>query len=139
MLAGGAAAPNATTSEDQRARLLANTGRLQDASRRLEESRRVALETEQVGASTLETLRGQREQLNRANDRVCYLVLDRNLRGINLCEVAGRGRFVRGSQCAPAEGDGPEVSSSAGRLSRFLLTHPRVDSFKYLDWLRIVC
>jgi vesicle transport through interaction with t-SNAREs protein 1 len=57
-------------SSDQRSRLLMGTQKLNDASRRLEESTKVALETEQIGISTLETLRTQREQMNRANNRV---------------------------------------------------------------------
>lgn len=46
-----------TATMDQRERLLQNTNRLNNTSRRLEESHRVALETEQIGTSTLETLR----------------------------------------------------------------------------------
>jgi vesicle transport through interaction with t-SNAREs protein 1 len=57
-------------SMDQRARLLAGTNRLNDASKRLADSHRVALETEQIGVSTLETLRMQRDQINRANTTV---------------------------------------------------------------------
>jgi hypothetical protein len=40
--------------QDQRQRLLAGTNRLGDASKRLADSHRIALETEQVGADTLE-------------------------------------------------------------------------------------
>lgn len=70
------------TSMDQRSRLLAGTHRLNDASRRLEESHRIAIETENIGASTLQTLRGQREQIMRANDSLdeTNTYIDRNVR-----------------------------------------------------------
>jgi len=48
---------------DQRARLLMGTERLAESSLRLQESHRVALETETVGASVLDDLRRQREQI----------------------------------------------------------------------------
>ncbi|KAJ3120826.1 hypothetical protein HK098_004224 [Nowakowskiella sp. JEL0407] len=75
-------------SMDQRSRLLRGTERLQDGSRRLEESRRLALETgytshirifvavflkyltEAIGISTLEDLNRQREQILRTRDTV---------------------------------------------------------------------
>ncbi|KAJ1551590.1 hypothetical protein HK096_007511 [Nowakowskiella sp. JEL0078] len=50
-------------SQDQRSRLLKGTDRLQDGSRRLEDARRLALETEAIGISTLEDLNRQREQI----------------------------------------------------------------------------
>ncbi|KZO91254.1 vesicle transport v-snare protein vti1 [Calocera viscosa TUFC12733] len=53
---------------DQRTRLLSGTERLADGQMRLEESRRVALETEDVGADILRNLRGQREQIEHARD-----------------------------------------------------------------------
>lgn len=52
----------------QRARLLAGTDKLSDGQRRLEESHRIALETETLGASTLGTLRQQREQIEGTRD-----------------------------------------------------------------------
>lgn len=55
---------------DQRARLLAGTSRLNDASKRLKDSHRIALETEEIGAQTLMTLRNQREQLTHAGETV---------------------------------------------------------------------
>ncbi|RUS21663.1 t-SNARE [Endogone sp. FLAS-F59071] len=48
---------------DQRARLLSGTDRLAQSSQRLQESHRIALETESVGVNILGTLRGQREQI----------------------------------------------------------------------------
>ncbi|KAI8072430.1 snare region anchored in the vesicle membrane C-terminus-domain-containing protein [Gongronella butleri] len=53
---------------DQRQRLLSGTERLGESSRRLEQSHRMALETEGVGASILSTLKGQRETMTRARD-----------------------------------------------------------------------
>ncbi|KAI0033865.1 vesicle transport v-SNARE protein N-terminus-domain-containing protein [Vararia minispora EC-137] len=53
---------------DDRARLLAGTGLLEDGSRRLAESQRIALETEEQGADILRNLRGQREQIENARD-----------------------------------------------------------------------
>lgn len=68
--------------QDQRSRILAGTSRLNDASRRLEESHRVALETEQIGVSTLETLRNQRQQIMNAGDTLddANTFVDRNMR-----------------------------------------------------------
>lgn len=67
---------------DQRQRLLTGTNRLQDASKRLADSHRIALETEEIGAQTLGTLRNQREQIVRANERLdeTNSFMDRNVR-----------------------------------------------------------
>jgi len=51
-----------------RTRLLAGTSLLEDGSRRLADSHRVALETEEQGADILRSLRGQREQIENARD-----------------------------------------------------------------------
>ena len=53
-----------------RTRLLAGTAVLEDGTRRLQESQRVALETEEQGAEILRNLRGQREQIENARDTV---------------------------------------------------------------------
>jgi hypothetical protein len=55
---------------DDRTRLLAGTATLEDGSRRLRESERIALETEQTGASILATLGRQREQIVNARETV---------------------------------------------------------------------
>ncbi|CAO3600101.1 unnamed protein product [Absidia cylindrospora] len=55
-------------SVDQRQRLLSGADRLGESSRRLEQSHRMALETEGIGASILSTLKGQRETMTRARD-----------------------------------------------------------------------
>ena len=73
----GAFAANSAEAEEglsdtqlQRNRLLSGTDKLQDSSRRLEESHRLALETEDVGAGILGNLRGQREQIQSTRDRL---------------------------------------------------------------------
>ncbi|KAI8328766.1 t-SNARE [Chlamydoabsidia padenii] len=53
---------------DQRQQLLSGIDRLGESSRRLEQSHRMALETESVGASILTILKGQRETMTRARD-----------------------------------------------------------------------
>jgi Snare region anchored in the vesicle membrane C-terminus/Vesicle transport v-SNARE protein N-terminus len=53
-----------------RARLLAGTTILEDGSRRLHESQRIALETEEQGADILRNLIGQREQIENARNTV---------------------------------------------------------------------
>ncbi|RPD60684.1 vesicle transport v-snare protein vti1 [Lentinus tigrinus ALCF2SS1-7] len=58
--------PYGATSD--RTRLLAGTALLEDGSRRLVESQRIALETEEQGADILRSLRGQREQIQNARD-----------------------------------------------------------------------
>ncbi|CAD6585023.1 MAG: hypothetical protein CYPHOPRED_002951, partial [Cyphobasidiales sp. Tagirdzhanova-0007] len=52
----------------QRSRLLQGTNKLADGQRRLEDSHRVALETEDLGAGILSNLRGQREQIENTRD-----------------------------------------------------------------------
>jgi vesicle transport through interaction with t-SNAREs protein 1 len=69
----GGSAP-ATSDEpygsSDRARLLAGTTILEDGSRRLKESQRIALETEEQGADILRSLVGQREQIENARNTV---------------------------------------------------------------------
>ncbi|CAO3600102.1 unnamed protein product [Absidia cylindrospora] len=62
-------------SVDQRQRLLSGADRLGESSRRLEQSHRMALETEGIGASILSTLKGQRETMTRARDTVSLNIL----------------------------------------------------------------
>jgi len=54
----------------QQTRLLSATDQLTDGQRRLEQSQRVALETEGLGTGILENLRGQRDSLIRTRDTV---------------------------------------------------------------------
>lgn len=54
----------------QRQRLLHGTNTLEDGSRRLQDSHRIALETEDLGADILRDLRGQREQIENSRDTV---------------------------------------------------------------------
>ena len=53
-----------------RSRLLAGTATLEDGTRRLQDSRRIALEAEDQGAEILMNLRTQREQIENARDTV---------------------------------------------------------------------
>ncbi|CAJ0913308.1 8828_t:CDS:2 [Entrophospora sp. SA101] len=48
---------------DQRTRLLSSTERLNDSSKRLQDSHRIALEIENIGADVLGDIRRQREQI----------------------------------------------------------------------------
>ncbi|KAL3875797.1 hypothetical protein ACJMK2_033713 [Sinanodonta woodiana] len=57
-------------SEDQRARLLDNTEKLERSSRKLEHGYRVVLETEQIGAQVLEDLSVQRQTIERSRNRL---------------------------------------------------------------------
>ncbi|CAO1625694.1 unnamed protein product [Jaminaea pallidilutea] len=59
---------NAGNSESQRQRLLQGSATLEDGQRRLQESNRIALETEDLGADILRDLRGQREQIEHSRD-----------------------------------------------------------------------
>lgn len=56
-----------------RSRLLVGTNTLEDGSRRLVDSTRIALETETQGADILRGLRGQREQIENARDTVSHV------------------------------------------------------------------
>ncbi|KAF8558863.1 V-snare-domain-containing protein [Imleria badia] len=58
--------PYGATSD--RTRLLAGTATLEDGTRRLQDSHRIALETEDQGADILMNLRAQREQIENARD-----------------------------------------------------------------------
>ncbi|XP_074648177.1 vesicle transport through interaction with t-SNAREs homolog 1A-like isoform X1 [Tubulanus polymorphus] len=59
-----------STSADQKTRLLENSERMERGSKRLEEGYRIALETEQLGATILEDLSTQRESIQRSRDRL---------------------------------------------------------------------
>ncbi|KAI9574558.1 vesicle transport v-SNARE protein N-terminus-domain-containing protein [Boletus coccyginus] len=69
--------PYGSTSD--RTRLLAGTTTLEDGTRRLQESQRIALETEDQGAEILVNLRAQREQIENARDtlRTADTAIDR--------------------------------------------------------------
>ncbi|CEF60001.1 Vesicle transport through interaction with t-SNAREs homolog 1A [Strongyloides ratti] len=58
------------TSYDIKDKLIANTERLERGSRKIEESYRIALETEDIGTTVLQDLSSQRETLNRARERL---------------------------------------------------------------------
>ncbi len=58
--------------QNDRTRLLAGTEILSDGNRRLEDSRRIALETESQGADIMRNLRQQREQIENARDTVLF-------------------------------------------------------------------
>lgn len=60
--------PYGVTSD--RSRLLSGTALLEDGSRRLQESQRIALETEDQGADILMNLRQQREQIENSRNTV---------------------------------------------------------------------
>ena len=69
----GAATSNHYPSDDpygtsDRTRLLAGTQSLEESTRRLENSQRVALETEDIGADILRSLRVQREQIEHSRE-----------------------------------------------------------------------
>lgn len=53
---------------DQRSRLLLGTQRLENASKRLDDAHRMALETEAIGIGTLGDLHRQRNQIERTRD-----------------------------------------------------------------------
>ena len=57
-------------SSSDRSRLLAGTALLEDGTKRLQESHRLALETEEQGADILMNLRTQREQIENSRNTV---------------------------------------------------------------------
>lgn len=57
-----------------RTRLLAGTALLEDGTKRLQDSQRIALETEEQGADILSNLRRQREQIENSRDTVCHFL-----------------------------------------------------------------
>ncbi|XP_076013522.1 vesicle transport through interaction with t-SNAREs homolog 1B isoform X1 [Genypterus blacodes] len=61
---------NSTHVQSQRALLLQGTDSLNSASQSIERSQRIAAESEQIGTEIIEELGGQREQLDRARDRL---------------------------------------------------------------------
>ena len=65
--------PFGTTSDRQR--LLSGTALLEDGSKRLQESQRVALETEEQGADILINLRRQREQIENSRNAVRNILI----------------------------------------------------------------
>ena len=79
--------PYGATSD--RTRLLSGTAILEDGSRRLMESQRIALETEEQGADILRSLRGQREKIQNSRDTVRSLSFAIHS-PITYCFVPGR-------------------------------------------------
>jgi len=72
-LLGSTRSPDSPTSDEpygtsDRTRLLTGNSMLEDGTRRLQESQRIALETEDQGADILRSLRGQREQIENSRD-----------------------------------------------------------------------
>ncbi len=67
---GGPATSDEPYGSSDRARLLAGTTVLEDGTRRLQDSQRIALETEEQGADILRSLVGQREQIENARNTV---------------------------------------------------------------------
>ncbi|KAJ8295989.1 MFS transporter prlL [Rhodotorula toruloides] len=63
--------PSLGQAQAQRARLMSATDKLADGQRRLEDSQRIALETEDVGAGILRDLRTQRDTLEHSRDTLC--------------------------------------------------------------------
>ncbi|XP_076013523.1 vesicle transport through interaction with t-SNAREs homolog 1B isoform X2 [Genypterus blacodes] len=61
---------HSTHVQSQRALLLQGTDSLNSASQSIERSQRIAAESEQIGTEIIEELGGQREQLDRARDRL---------------------------------------------------------------------
>lgn len=100
-LLGSRAGMGTPTSDDpygtnsDRTRLLAGTALLEDGSRRLQDSQRIALETEEQGADILRSLRGQREQIQNARDTVSRLGLVRRSCGTNTAAASTRGYIHR--------------------------------------------
>jgi vesicle transport through interaction with t-SNAREs 1 len=69
--AGGfASSDDPYASNSDRSRLLAGMSVLETGSKRLEQSQRLALETENQGAEILQNLRQQREQIENSRDTV---------------------------------------------------------------------
>ncbi|GAA98668.1 uncharacterized protein L969DRAFT_75768 [Mixia osmundae IAM 14324] len=64
----GASQAGLSQAQAQRARLLNGTDKLTDGQRRLDESHRIALETESLGTNILGNLRTQREQIENTRD-----------------------------------------------------------------------
>ena len=67
---GGRSSADDPYGTSDRTRLLAGTALLEDGTRRLQESQRIALETEEQGADILTNLRRQREQIENSRDTV---------------------------------------------------------------------
>ncbi|XP_075498740.1 vesicle transport v-SNARE 13-like [Primulina tabacum] len=72
-----------TASANQRGRLMMSTEKLDNSSNRIQDSRRVMLETEELGVSLLQDLHGQRQALLHANDTM-YGVDDNISRSKNI-------------------------------------------------------
>ena len=72
--AGFAPSDDPYASNSDRSRLLAGMSVLENGTKRLEQSQRLALETENQGAEILQNLRQQREQIENSRDTVpCML------------------------------------------------------------------
>ncbi|XP_073279191.1 vesicle transport v-SNARE 11-like [Primulina huaijiensis] len=89
-----------TASANQRERLMMSTERLNNSTNRIRDSRRVMLETEELGVSLLQDLHGQRHALLHANDTM-YGVDDNISRSkkimTNISRRMDRNKWVIGS------------------------------------------
>jgi len=70
LFAGGSSGGDGGLSENQRTQLINNTERLERTSRKLEDTYRLTLETEEIGASTLRDLSEQRATIQRSRNRM---------------------------------------------------------------------
>jgi Snare region anchored in the vesicle membrane C-terminus/Vesicle transport v-SNARE protein N-terminus len=106
-----------------RTRLLAGTSMLEDGSRRLQESQRIALETESQGNDILLNLRTQREQIENTRSTVCleYEIWNSE----NSCPLSVTHRRLQHRPCVRnAEEDDKTV-----RTAMFLASAPHSDRF----------
>ncbi|XP_073060370.1 vesicle transport v-SNARE 11-like [Primulina eburnea] len=89
-----------TASANQRGRLMMSTERLDNSSNRIQDSRRVMLETEELGVSLLHDLHGQRQALLHSNDTM-YGVDDNISRSkkimTNISRRMDRNKWIIGS------------------------------------------
>jgi len=81
--------PYGATSD--RTRLLAGTSLLEDGTKRLQDSHRIALETEDQGADILMNLRTQREQIENARSTVCILSVSMTSCDKRICVASNSG------------------------------------------------
>ena len=97
-----------------RTRLLAGTALLEDGTKRLQDSQRIALETEEQGADILSSLRRQREQIENTRDTVCHsYTRDYFPFGwLTVVYVATRSGYIDRQGFRNAQEDGSTVSAS---------------------------
>jgi vesicle transport through interaction with t-SNAREs protein 1 len=110
-------------SQAQRSRLLSATDKLSEGQQRLEDSHRIALETEELGTGILRDLRSQRDTLEHTRDTVRCHPLRLSLRSV----------LMRSLQLYDADGSIDRASNTLKKMIRTCVFFPFLSLLAHSD------